>query len=454
MLCISMSLVDDNSLMYFYWLNVATQHCVFSSMSLEDDYEYIDGHNGRCLAAALCFFALSSKKKRKGYKGSVPGRRPNKRNVPEGGWRLNRDYFDANCVFPETIFRRRYRMRKQVFERIEQGLLSYNKDYWEQGQDATGMLGYTTKQKITAALRMLCYGKPADSFDVELGMSGSAIQVAFDHFTHDIVQIYGKEYMRKPNQQDLNWLLEVAEQRGFPGMLGSLDCMHWVWESCPSGWKGQYIGHQGEPTIILEAVAGPDRWIWHCNFGAPGSLNDINVLHRSPLFDDLISGNAPNIEFTVNGNTYHMGYYLTDGIYPEWATLVKGIPLPRAPKDQLFSEKVAMYRKDVECAFGILQKKFAIVKGPARNWFGAIMRNIMETCVILHNMTVEDERRLGLRHDYNQGSRVQALPRNEPTIELMIEKRNQIINKPAHRQLQADLIQHVWAKYGHTFQPR
>ncbi|WVZ85591.1 hypothetical protein U9M48_032500, partial [Paspalum notatum var. saurae] len=326
----------------------------------------------------------------------------------------------------------RYRMRRKVFDKIEKKLLEYNGDYWEQGTYATGMRGHTTRQKMTAALRMLCYGKGADSFDVELGMSKAAIELAFDNFTHDIVQIFGKEYMRKPNADDLTRLLDIAEQRGFLG--------------CPSGWKGQYIGHQGEPTIILEAVAGPNRWIWHCNFGSPGSLNDINVLHRSPLFDDLITGNAPNVQFTVNGNSYNMGYYLTDGIYPQWATLVKGIPLPCDPKHKLFSEKVAQYRKDVECAFGILQKKFAIVKGPARNWFGPHLRNIMETCVILHNMTVEDERGLGLRHEYDEGTPACVLPRNEPSIDAIIAQRNRIINRPAHRQLQADLIEHIWAK--------
>jgi len=42
-----------------------------------------------------------------------------------------------------------------------------------------------------------------------------------------------------------------------------------------------YTGHCCEPTIILEAVASQELWIWHVFFGMPGSLNDINVLDRS-----------------------------------------------------------------------------------------------------------------------------------------------------------------------------
>ncbi|CAN1267940.1 hypothetical protein LINPERPRIM_LOCUS12970 [Linum perenne] len=107
-------------------------------------------------------------------------------------------------------------------------------------------------------------------------------------------------------------------------MLGSIDCMHWPWKNCPVDWKGQFTrGDQGVPTIMLEAVASQDLWIWHAFFGVAGSNNDINVLNQSPLFNDVLGGYSPDIQFTVNGTTYTKGYYLADGIYPEWATMVK-----------------------------------------------------------------------------------------------------------------------------------
>ena len=83
-----------------------------------------------------------------------------------------------------------------------------------------------------------------------------------------------------------------------------------------------------KPTIILEAVASNDLWIWHAFFGMPGSHNDINVLHRSHLFAKLAEGTAPEVNYTINGHDYTMEYYLVDGLYPSWATFVKSISQP------------------------------------------------------------------------------------------------------------------------------
>jgi len=80
-------------------------------------------------------------------------------------------------------------------------------------------------------------------------------------------------------------------------MIGSIDCMHWEWKNCPTAWKGQYTRGSGKPTIVLEAVASQDLWIWHAFFGLPGTLNDINVLDRSPVFDDILQGRAPKVNF-------------------------------------------------------------------------------------------------------------------------------------------------------------
>jgi hypothetical protein len=205
-------------------------------------------------------------------------------------------------------------------------------------------------------------------------------------------------------------LLAIGERRGFLGMLGSIDCMHWKWKNCPNAWRCMYFGHIREPTIILEAMASNDLWIWHAFFGLPGSHNDINVLERSDVFANLVEGRAPPINYSVNGHDYTMGYYLADGIYPSWATFVKTIHAPQGSKRKNFAAAQESARKDVERAFGVLQVQFAIVRGPAQLYQPELLKDILMVCIILHNMIVEDERDLYLGADEFNYEQINDIP--------------------------------------------
>ncbi|KAI5339368.1 hypothetical protein L3X38_018640 [Prunus dulcis] len=134
-------------------------------------------------------------------------------------------------------------------------------------------------------------------------------------------------------------------------MIGSIDCMHWQWKNYPTAWQGDYGNRKGQKSIILEAVAGFDTWVWHAFFGVAGSQNDLNVLGQSPMFNDVLRGEAPNITYEINNTIYQTGYYLADGIYPRWTTFVKTIPHPRSHKQKFFARYQEGYRKDVESYF-------------------------------------------------------------------------------------------------------
>jgi hypothetical protein len=120
------------------------------------------------------------------------------------------------------------------------------------------------------------------------------------------------------------------------------------------------------------------------------------MFHRSHLLARLAKGDAPACNYTVNRREYTMGYYLADGIYPDWAAFVKTIREPRNRAEAEFAKAKEAARKDIERVFGVLQARFAIVRGPARFWDMNTLKNIMTTCVILHIMIIEDERGLNL----------------------------------------------------------
>uniref|UniRef100_A0A0D3BT31 DDE Tnp4 domain-containing protein n=1 Tax=Brassica oleracea var. oleracea TaxID=109376 RepID=A0A0D3BT31_BRAOL len=209
------------------------------------------------------------------------------------------------------MFRRCFRMNKSLFMRIVDQL-SAEIPYFQTRRDATGRFGHSALQKATAAIRMMAYGCPADAIDEYLRLGETTALLCLEHFVEGIINLFGDEYLRRPTAEDLQRLLDIGEIRGFPGMIGIINCMHWEWKNCPTAWKGQYTRGSGKPTIVLEAVASQDLWIWHAFFGPPGTLNDINVLDRSPVFDDILQGRAPKVNYIVNGHKYHLAYYLTD----------------------------------------------------------------------------------------------------------------------------------------------
>uniref|UniRef100_A0A5B7BMJ1 Putative nuclease HARBI1 n=1 Tax=Davidia involucrata TaxID=16924 RepID=A0A5B7BMJ1_DAVIN len=175
---------------------------------------------------------------------------------------------------------------------------------------------------------MLAYGMPTGSVDDYVRIGESTTIETLKNFVKAIIEIFCDEYLRSANSNDISRLLALGEQHDFSGMLGSIDCMHSKWKNCPTAWQGMYFGHIHEPTIILEAVASYDLWIWHAFFGLPGSHNDINVLERSCIFAEFAEGRAPPVNYSINGHKYTMGYYLADDIYPSWAIFVKIISSP------------------------------------------------------------------------------------------------------------------------------
>ncbi|KAM1666470.1 hypothetical protein ACFX14_045737 [Malus domestica] len=356
--------------------------------------------------------------------------RPNRsRNIDRSrqrrGEELLDDYFVHNSAFPDTYFRRRFRMERHLFNRIMIDVCNHD-SYFVQKNDACGVMGLLPELKITAALRMLAYGASADQVDEITRMGKSTILEALMRFCGAVESLYTAEYLRKPTHVDLQRLLKKGEMR----------------------------------------VASFDTWIWHAFFGVPGAQNDLNVLAQSPVFNDVLQGKAPKVTYVVNRRRYDGAYYLADGIYPRWETFVKTVPRPRSAKEKHFASCQEGCRKDVERCFGILQARWAIVRGVARMFDVESLRSIMMTCVILHNMIVEDEFDYDAVDEYepepdtmnNSRTRIycthdgieepvqhEPLERDGRYNERVIQRYTAFQRSSMHNDRQIDLIEHQWA---------
>ncbi|CAL9003978.1 unnamed protein product [Prunus brigantina] len=343
-------------------------------------------------------------------RGSHEGRAPNvDRHRHSRGKNLMEDYFIPTSLYSDVHFRGRYRIQQHLFNKIMHDICNYD-EYFVQKRNCAGVLGLLPEQKFTAVIRMLTYGASADQVD------------------------------------------EIA-QMGKSTALESL---------------GDYGNRKGQNSIILEAVAGFDTWVWHAFFGVAGSQNDLNVLGQSPVFNDVLRGEAPKITYEVNNTVYQNGYYLADRIYPRWTTFVKSLPHPRTQKQKLFATYQEGYRKDVERCFGILQARWAIIRGAARMFDEEVLRSIMMTCIILHNMIMEDEYDYEAEEVYEPDPMNTALTQiyekpigpngapveHEPLVRdglfmnRIIDRYTEMQSSYIHERRQVDLMEHLWAVKG------
>jgi Plant transposon protein len=383
--------------------------------------------------------------------GSRPGKMPNlNRRRVFYSHLLFQDFWGDSPVYNASHFKRFFKIPIGLFDDIVLKVVAHD-DYFRQKKDAAGKLGLSSLQKMCCAVRQLTSGVSPAEQDDKYRMAESTGMECLKRYSKAINTIYADEALRVPNIADMNRLLDEGRAAGFPGCIGSIDCMHWEWKNCPSAWKGTFQGKEKSPTLVLEAIADNRTRFWHFNFGAPGALNDLNVLERSPLFENAVKGEAPHVDFTVNGNDYNYAYWLGDGIYPPYACFVKTLPNPATRMQKLFASAQEAKRKDIERAFGILQARFHIVAAPCRLWNRFAMKSVMKTCVILHNLIIDYEIEHDLDGDYINDAQyvpehgMTIVPRNnEQNGEMRDNMIAEMQDSDIHHRLQHDLMAERW----------
>ena len=152
-------------------------------------------------------------------------------------------------------------------------------------------------------------------------------------FVSNLIMVFGGEYLRKPNSNDVEHFLQMGEARGFPGMMCSIDCMHRQWKKL--SYSIEENVHEWSQRICNNFTKS-SCFIWSmdmsCIFGVARSNNDKNILKRSPVFDELLQGHALKVNYTINRNNYNTSYYLNNGIY----TFLKIYHIRKVRKENYF----------------------------------------------------------------------------------------------------------------------
>ncbi|GJR83386.1 ALP1-like protein isoform X1 [Tanacetum coccineum] len=210
-------------------------------------------------------------------------------------------------------------------------------EYHELRPNATGRMSLSVIMKCTSAIRQLAYDNTPDALDEYLQMSKHTARDCLLHFNKCSIDLYMSKYLRKPTLEDVEKIYnQHVTRHGFSGMLESID-------------------------------------------------------YNSPLFNDLLDDEAHVAPFVVNGVGYEKGYYLADGIYQQWATFIKSFTVANDSKPSYFKKRQESARKEVGRAFGVLQGCWGIQQ-LARQYHLNSLHRIMYSCIILHNMILEDQK--------------------------------------------------------------
>ncbi|POM74470.1 Uncharacterized protein PHPALM_8567 [Phytophthora palmivora] len=390
---------------------------------------------GVCAVVVAGTARFSQKKKRGG--GSQPGKSPNlDRGRAAADQLLYTDYFAPRPLFPEALFRRRFLMSRRLFARIVDEVTQAD-SYFTKRPDATDVLGFSPRQKVTAALRMLCYGICADATDEYVRIAEST---ALDSLKHFVMAVLNASARSTCENRLLQILLGMQLSMLVAVSLKSFG--HWT-ARIGFGRIARQLGMECTKTEMATQLQ-PKIY----GFGTPllDSLdltNDTNVVDRSPLMVKWLKGNAPAYEYEVNGNRHTMCYLLCDGIYPNWYVFVKSIRQPETPKEKHFAGAQESVRKDVERCFGVLKGRFGILAQPAQLWDEAMLRIVWRCCVALHNMIIEDERE---ENDDAYIIPIESPSAAQNTLSLsdLLNGISRLQNQSAHAQLQRDIIEHQW----------
>jgi hypothetical protein len=74
---------------------------------------------------------------------------------------------------------------------------------------------------------MLASGVAGDLINEYLRMSETTCLETMYMFCKAVIAVFSEVYLREPTVDDTARLLSINEAMGFPGMIGSIDCMHW-----------------------------------------------------------------------------------------------------------------------------------------------------------------------------------------------------------------------------------
>lgn len=196
---------------------------------------------------------------------------------------------------------------------------------------------------------------------------------------------------------------EVAERFehlwNYPNCCGAIDSKH-VRMECPINSGSAYYNYKNFHSIVLQAVVDADAKFLAVDVGDYGRNNDSGVFKVSSFgklfFDNNLDLPAPR---KLSPDEFRFPYvFVADEAYPLTRNLMRPFSRNSLTRERrIYNYRHSRARRIVECAFGMLVKKFRMFEtcfliGPEN------VKIVTLAACVLHNMIREREGQLADIH--------------------------------------------------------
>ena len=171
--------------------------------------------------------------------------------------------------------------------------------------------------------------------------------------------------------------MREMEMAVFPGCVPSTDAAHITMDRCPAPYKYRqlHVGFKLKHSLRAYNVSvNHRRQILFSTNRHPISWNDKTLQTFDKVMGGIRSGNLlADVTFTLYDQNeageiikvqYKGAWQLVDNGYLPWSTAIPPMKWPITVDDDRLSRWAESMRKDVECAFGILKRRFRILSVP------------------------------------------------------------------------------------------
>jgi hypothetical protein len=198
--------------------------------------------------------------------------------------------------------------------------------------------------------------------------------------------------------------MKPYESVGLPGACGSIDVVHIKWSACPAGDHNRAKGKEGYRTVAFQCITDYNRRFLGIFGPQFGTRNNQEIVKLDPNVMRIRSGWFASIfwlYYTATGATrQEKGVYLIcDNGYLCWPQLIcpYGADEPVHMEAGFFSSNIESVRKDVECTFGIIKKRWRILNNGLYYRDIGTCEKIFVTCCCLHNFLLDLMERADVR---------------------------------------------------------